>query len=208
MSTQTTGFNGLTAKGVPALPVWLLFVRIAIIVLSLGVLIASAYNLSLFGGYATSSYLSGYTGPPGFLIFDAIFTWIILGCMLVSEFFAPQLYFRLAFVGALILDAIFWLSAWAWAASVASDWISYYNNWGFGSDSGLDKYGSSMAAAAALGAFTWVLIIVTIVFFVLACLKSPQSSTFQERTPQNEAELGQAKFEPQPTVQPTPIYHQ
>ena len=68
MSTQTTSTSGLTAKGVPALPAWLLFVRIAIIVLSLGVLIAAAYNLSLFGGYGT--YLSGYTGPPGFLIFD------------------------------------------------------------------------------------------------------------------------------------------
>lgn len=68
MSTTTSGTQGLTAKGVPALPAWLLYIRIAIIVLALGVLIAAAYNLSLFGGYG--SYLSGYSGPPGFLIFD------------------------------------------------------------------------------------------------------------------------------------------
>jgi hypothetical protein len=66
MTATTNGFNGLTAKGVPALPKWLLFLRIAIIVLSLGVLIAAAYNLSLFD----SAYLAGYSGPAGFLIFD------------------------------------------------------------------------------------------------------------------------------------------
>ena len=75
--------------------------------------------------------------------------------MLASEFFAPQLYLRLAFIGALVLDAIFWLSAWAWAASVASSWLGYYDDWGFGHDTSLNRYGSSMAAAAALGAVTW-----------------------------------------------------
>lgn len=68
MTATTSGFNGLTAKGVPALPKWLLFLRIGIIVLSLGVLIAAAYNLSVYGGY-----LAGYSGPAGFLIFDVSF---------------------------------------------------------------------------------------------------------------------------------------
>jgi hypothetical protein len=60
--------NNLTVVGPPAMPSWLLILRIIIIVLSLGVLVAAAYNLSLFHGYA--NYLEGYSGPAGFLIFD------------------------------------------------------------------------------------------------------------------------------------------
>lgn len=61
------GVEGLVAVGPPALPKWLLFLRIAIIVLSLAVLIAAAINLATFNnwGYVTSS-----SGPAGFLIFD------------------------------------------------------------------------------------------------------------------------------------------
>jgi hypothetical protein len=47
---------------------WLTIIRGVIIAFALGALIASAYNLSLFGG--NSYYLSGYSGPAGFLIFD------------------------------------------------------------------------------------------------------------------------------------------
>jgi hypothetical protein len=74
--------------------------------------------------------------------------------MLTAEFFAPQLYIRLAFVGALILAAIFWLSAWAWAASVASTVLGYDGLYYYYNDT-FKSYGSSMAAGAALGAFTW-----------------------------------------------------
>lgn len=74
--------------------------------------------------------------------------------MLASEFFAPQLYLRLAFVGALILAAIFWLSAWAWAASVASSVLGLDAYYYIYNDT-FKSYGNSMAAAAALGAFTW-----------------------------------------------------
>ncbi|KAH6895231.1 hypothetical protein B0T10DRAFT_210941 [Thelonectria olida] len=188
MSTTTSGTQGLTATGVPAMPVWLTIIRGVIIAFALGALIASAYNLSLFGG--NSYYLSGYSGPAGFMIFDAIFTWLILGFMLASEFFAPQLYIRIAFIGALILCAIFWLSAWAWAASVASSFYSWYDGWY--SDNTFSAYGGSMAAAAAIGAVTWVLVIVFIVFFVRACIAAPQSQTFPPRNP-NEAELGESK---------------
>jgi hypothetical protein len=86
-------------------------------------------------------------------LLQAIFTWLILGFMLASEFFAPQLYIRIAFIGALILCAIFWLSAWAWAASVASSFYSWYDGW-YG-DHTFSAYGGSMAAAAAIGAVTW-----------------------------------------------------
>ena len=76
--------------------------------------------------------------------------------MLASEFFAPNLYLRLGFVAALILDAIFWLSAWAWAASVASDVLKLYDNsWHYYGGDRFHAYGASMAAGAALGAVNW-----------------------------------------------------
>lgn len=68
MSAPQSGTQGLTATGPPAMPQWLTIIRGVIIVFSLGVLIAAAYNLSLFGGYST--YLSGYSGPSGFMIFN------------------------------------------------------------------------------------------------------------------------------------------
>lgn len=67
--------------------------------------------------------------------------------MLAAEFFAHNLFIRIVFVVALALDAIFWLSGWAWAASLASAYNGVYGD--------ADAYGASMAAAAALGAFTW-----------------------------------------------------
>lgn len=42
------GAQGLVATGVPPQPVWLLYIKIAILVLSLVVLALSAYSLSLF----------------------------------------------------------------------------------------------------------------------------------------------------------------
>ncbi|KAM5348441.1 hypothetical protein ACJ41O_008265 [Fusarium nematophilum] len=190
MST-TTSTEGLTASGVPKMPFWLTIVRGAALVLSLGVLIAAAYHLSLYGGWAR--YYGG-SGPAGFLIFDSIFTFLILGGMLASEFFAPQFYLRLLFIGGLILSAIFWLSAWAWAASFAAD---IYRLGGRHSD--LDPWGASIAAGAALGAFTWVLILVTLVFFIRACMASPHGSSFAARN-QEDAEMGQPK--PEASVQP------
>lgn len=45
--------------------------------------------------------------------------------MLSFEFFAQELYHRLAFVVLPVLDTIFWLAASAWAASWASQWFSF-----------------------------------------------------------------------------------
>jgi hypothetical protein len=58
--------RGLTAKGVPPQAHWLLFIKIAILVLSLVVLALAAYSISLFGSYYG---LIGGTGAGGFLIF-------------------------------------------------------------------------------------------------------------------------------------------
>jgi hypothetical protein len=144
--------QGLTATGVPPMPRWLLYLRIGIIVLSLGVLIAAAYNVSVSGsGY----YYYGLTsGPAGFLIFDAIFTWLIIGGMIASELFFPRLYYRLAFIVFLVLACIFWLSAWAWAAR----WAGFLGEYGRYAD----IYGS-ITAAALFGALVWCVFL----FFVL-----------------------------------------
>ncbi|KAF4988062.1 hypothetical protein FDECE_15203 [Fusarium decemcellulare] len=191
MSTTTSSTQGLTATGVPKIPLFLTILRVAALVLSLGVLIAAAYHISLYKGYA---YYFADSGPASFLIFDSIFTFLILGAMLAAEFFAPQLYIRLAFIGALILAAIFWLSAWAWAASWAASFYDLWDGYSRRYYSELSPWGASMAAGAALGAVTWVLIIVIIVFFVKACMASPHSSSFSPR-PQNDAEMGQPKPE-------------
>jgi len=63
---MASSFSGLMAKGVPAMPIWLTIIRIIIIVLAFGCLVASAYAISVFGsiGYYYYSY-----GTPGFMIF-------------------------------------------------------------------------------------------------------------------------------------------
>ncbi|KAF4998351.1 hypothetical protein FGRMN_3231 [Fusarium graminum] len=187
----TTSTQGLTATGVPKMPLLITILRGAALLLSLGVLIAAAYHLSLLGAWA--QYYGG-SGPAGFLIFDAIFTFLILGSMLAAEFFAPHLYMRPLFLGALVLAAIFWLSAWAWAASWASEIYSVYDRSGLGRANGFDAWGASLAAGAGLGAGVWVLIIVIIVFFVRACMADPHGSSFSPR-PQNDVEAGQPKPE-------------
>jgi hypothetical protein len=58
---------GLTAKGVPKMPMWLTIIRGAAIALSLGALIAAAYNVSLLSSWAR--YYGG-DGPAGLIIFS------------------------------------------------------------------------------------------------------------------------------------------
>lgn len=68
--------RGLMGKGVPPTPTFFSILRVAVMVLSLAVLAACAYNLSLLGGQAS------YAGPPGFMLFVVCFFSfpIIAGC--------------------------------------------------------------------------------------------------------------------------------
>lgn len=78
--------------------------------------------------------------------------------MLLAEFFAPHMYYRIVFLVGLILLAIFWLAGWAWAASKAADFYEYWNRWKFllgGPEGEMGGYGASLAAGAALGAVAW-----------------------------------------------------
>ncbi|KAM5353717.1 hypothetical protein ACJ41O_000367 [Fusarium nematophilum] len=171
-ATTSTSTQGLTGTGVPKMPFWMTIIRGAALALSFGILIAAAHHLSHSGEFYR---FYGSSSPAGFLIFNSIFTFLVLGGMLASEFFAPQLYFRLAFISGLTLAVIFWLSAWAWAASFSSD---LYNLYGAGRYAQSNTWAASLVAGAVLGAANWVVILVILVIFLRACMASPQDSSF------------------------------
>jgi hypothetical protein len=75
--------------------------------------------------------------------------------MISFELAVHQMYIRILFMVCLILSAIFWLSAWAWAASVVSDFYNLVDGYHIGST--LTGYGASLAVATALGAINWYL---------------------------------------------------
>ncbi|CAK7199717.1 hypothetical protein SEUCBS139899_002400 [Sporothrix eucalyptigena] len=176
--------NGLLAVGVPTkLPPFVFYLRIAILVLSVIILALAAFAISVFGSYG--GYLGGYTGVSGLLIFVVIKTWIIYGGLFFIEYKVPRFYYRIAAVVAFAFSNIFWLSAWAWSASLASFWLSTvcYDGVCDSIDSYAKKEGGALAACAGLGAVTWVLSIVNFYLFVRACIQDPPVV--------NQAELGQ-----------------
>jgi len=167
--------SGLTTTGVPeSQPVWLLWVKFAIIGLSVVELALAAWAVSLCDGYAfcfTSSV-------GGFEIFLVIKTWIIYGLILFAELQAQHMFYRLVIIIASAISIVFWLSGWAWAASWASatSVIGYPNS-----------VNGAMAGCAAVGAIIWILCIVHLVFFVMACNRSPPAMAPMGI---NHAELG------------------
>ncbi|KAK3994853.1 hypothetical protein QBC44DRAFT_260911 [Cladorrhinum sp. PSN332] len=166
MSTQ-----GLVKTGVPPQPLWLLYIKIAILVLSLITLGLAAWAISMWGGYYW--YGGSYSGTGGMVIFTSILSFIVYGGAAGIELWAPHFFFRIgAFIG-YILHIIFWLSAWAWSASAAA--------WAGG------DYAAATGSCAGIGAIIWVLSIVHFVFFVRACLADPQGNGA------SQAELGQVK---------------
>ncbi|RYP61778.1 hypothetical protein DL771_010000 [Monosporascus sp. 5C6A] len=160
------GSKGLVDKGPPQLPKWILYTKGAIILLSVLILALAAYALSVHGGY--SYYYS--SGAPGFLIFLAIYSWIVYGGSTVIEIWYPQWYYRVIVLVAYVLAVILWLSAWAWAASWGSFILAYANYY-----APYQRYGSVVAACSGLGAIVWVLTIVNLVFFMRECLRDPGS---------------------------------
>jgi len=165
------------------MPKWMLYLKIAILFFSLVILAVSAYGVSI-------TY--GYSGAAGYMVFITVKTLLIFGAAVAVELLAPQLFFRILAFVVYLLSIIFWLSGWAWAASwAAAAWSGYYNCSRGGACS---NYGAALAAVAALGAFTWILSIVHLVFFVKFCMANPQQTT-----PGN-AELGNVKPEQQPYV--------
>ncbi|KAK6828191.1 hypothetical protein PG990_009806 [Apiospora arundinis] len=187
--------RGLMAPGVPPQPKWLIFIKGAIILLAVIVLALAAYALSLFGDY--SYYYSA--GAPGYLLFVTIFSMIVYGTAIFLELKAQQFYYRIAMLVVYIMTCIFWLSSWAWAASWASFLLAYYNSSYY---PGFRSFGSAMAACAALGAVTWVLCIINLVFFIVGSVRNHDPAA----NPGN-VELGHAGQKPADAGH-TPVYAQ
>ncbi|KAK8042487.1 hypothetical protein PG994_012970 [Apiospora phragmitis] len=169
----------ITAPGVPPQPKWLIFIKGAIILLAVVILALAAYALSLFGDL--SYYYSA--GAPGYLLFVA-----------------HQFYYRIAMMVAYILTCIFWLSGWAWSASWASFLLAYsYDDFYY---PGIHTFGSVMAACAALGAVTWILCIINLIFFIIGSVRNHDASN-----PGN-VELGHGPKTSEGVQAQTPVYAQ
>ncbi|CAJ2512294.1 Uu.00g053090.m01.CDS01 [Anthostomella pinea] len=113
--------RGLIARGVPATPKFLIYVKGAIILLSIIILALAAYAISL---YSDGSYQYS-TGMPGFLIFLAILSRLVYGISAAIELKAPRFYYRIVVLVAYFLTTVFWLAGWAWAASWAAYILSF-----------------------------------------------------------------------------------
>jgi hypothetical protein len=135
--------------------------------------------------------------------------WIVVGGFIAIQRFQPSLYYRIAFIVSYALLIIFVLSAWAWSASDASIYLSWSDSWGGwlgGSDYGnpWKGLGAALAVGAALGAIVWVLLIVSLVFFVIQSLRDGGDGVAAApRGP--DAEMGAVKVE-QPAVAPQQTY--
>jgi len=176
--------QGLVAVGVPPQPLWLLYIKIAVLVISLIVLALAAYALSILP-----------VGPGGMDIFIAILSFIVYGTAGALELWAPQHFYRIGALIGYILTVIFWLAAWAWSASGASvflgGWSRYYSYY--------NSLGGALGGCAGLGAIAWVLTIVHLAFFIRACVVDTIAGSAS-----GQAELGQVKAEvpQQPYQQP------
>jgi membrane protein implicated in regulation of membrane protease activity len=88
---------------------------------------------------------------------QTIKTFIVIGGALAIEIWFPHMFYRLVALIAYILSIIFWLSAWAWAASTAALWLS--TSCYFGTCSSPSSYasreGGALAGCAGLGAIVW-----------------------------------------------------
>ncbi|KAK1635026.1 hypothetical protein BDP81DRAFT_322719 [Colletotrichum phormii] len=180
--TGSNNIRGLMGKSAPPTPTFFSIVRIAVLVLSLAVLAACAYCLSLLGSYSSS-----YTGPPGFMLFvvsrftdrtqryQSLFTLLILGGAMMVEHFAAHLYFRIAVLIGYGTNCLFWLSGWAWSASIAALFLGDTCVQGtcFGPTTEEKRYGGSMAGAAAVGAVNWVLMTIVLFYYIKGCLSDP-----------------------------------
>ncbi|WQF86052.1 hypothetical protein CDEST_11066 [Colletotrichum destructivum] len=186
--TGSNNIRGLMGKGVPPTPVFFSVVRVATLVLSLAVLAACAYCLSLLGAYSSS-----YTGPPGFMLFvvlasresspvrkrssevKSLFTVVVLGGAMAAERFAAHLYLRVVVLVGYTATCLFWLSGWAWSASIAALFLgnTCIQSTCFGPTTEEKRYGGSMAGAAAVGAINWVLMVIVLFYYIKGCLSDP-----------------------------------
>ncbi|EFQ31024.1 uncharacterized protein GLRG_06168 [Colletotrichum graminicola M1.001] len=189
MTTGADNIRGLTGKGVPPTPSLFAIARVATLVLSLAVLAASAFCLSLLGIYSGS-----FTGPPGFMLFVALFTIVVLGGAIAIERFAAHLYFRIVMLVGYGLTCLFWLAGWAWSASIAKLFLgdTCIGRTCFGPTTEEMRYGGSMAGAAAVGAINWLLMGIVVFYFIKGCVADPDCYGVATG---HESEMGSIKAE-------------
>ncbi|KAJ2895594.1 hypothetical protein MKZ38_006306 [Zalerion maritima] len=136
-----------------------------------------------------SDVLSGdYTTPPGkepggLLVYACVQILIVIGGTLAVEIFAPRMFYRLAVAIGYILTVIIALVGWAYMASSAKTWgdlkelvdeaPSLLGSSGSDVGNPVSKIHSAEAAAAGMGAFMWVLILVEVALFAMACMREP-----------------------------------
>ncbi|KAI0553577.1 hypothetical protein F4679DRAFT_529653 [Xylaria curta] len=157
----------LVARGVPTYPKFFVYVVGLIILLSTVVLALAAYAESLSGNYYYESDV------PCFLLFVSIWTLLIYGGLLVIERCVPRFYYRIVFIIGQLLSVIFWITAWAWAASWASYTLSFDNYSSYDKIRGAwMTYGKIIAACAGIGAGVWVFCIFAVIMFCSACKRS------------------------------------
>ncbi|KAK1723017.1 uncharacterized protein BDZ83DRAFT_653456 [Colletotrichum acutatum] len=231
--TGANNIRGLMGKGAPPTPSLFSIVRVAVLVLSLAVLAACAYCLSLLGAYSSS-----YTGPPGFMLFvvclilldplsrtlnqqpsipiisqvdhftnrnrrdQSLFTLLVLGGAMILERFAAHLYFRIAVLVGYGTNCLFWLSGWAWSASIAALFLrdTCVQGTCFGPTTEEKRYGGSMAGAAAVGAVNWVLMTIVLFYYIKGCLSDPDCYGVSTG---HGSEMGSIKAESKSRSQPS-----
>jgi hypothetical protein len=161
--------KGRTDVGhIPYQPFWLLIVRGVQLFLAVLILALAAYGGSGFWGF--------YAGD-GVGIFTSIWSILFLCYIEISTFYLPGAYNKYVQLVFEVLSVPFWLWAWAWLAATAAAWDFVYVDT---TDACLDDpycyklkarnyYSNGPAnatkAAAALGAFEWVLFCGTLITF-------------------------------------------
>ncbi|KAI1733613.1 hypothetical protein F4680DRAFT_441033 [Xylaria scruposa] len=168
------------ARGAPMCPKFFVYVVGLIILLSIAVLALAAYAESLSGNYYYESDV------PCFLLFVSIWTLLIYGGTLVIERCVPQFYYRIVFIIGQLLSVIFWITAWAWAASWASYTLSFDNYSSYDKIRGAwMTYGKTIAACAGIGAGVWVLCIGALIVFCSACKRNSTLARTNDMGPAN-----------------------
>ncbi|KAI8961411.1 hypothetical protein F5Y11DRAFT_366758 [Daldinia sp. FL1419] len=182
--------SGLVARGAPTFPRFLIYTKATLILLSTIVLSLASYALSIQN--STSHY---DFGAPEYLVFLAVFTWLVYGVPLAIELEAPRFYYRIVALGAFSLNSIFWLTGWAWSAYWASYSLSYDDSSEESREHELSAtFGSVMGACAGLGALIWILSLAELGFFCHFALKSydpvylDNARTEQARLPRYEVQ--------------------
>ncbi|KAI9901605.1 hypothetical protein N3K66_003422 [Trichothecium roseum] len=179
---------------------WLTYLSAAAMLLSAGVLVSQAYSVTLDvkPGDGVSQRI---VGPQAMLLFDSSWTILSLGAMLLLERLGARKWlYRLALAVSLALNSLFWLAGSAWEASWAAGWLALRHaikdvaangdaqdreKIGPGVLPAVSSFCSTLAAGAALGLLSWVLVTVAGAALIRLAFKD------RARAQEGEEEVGE-----------------